>query len=185
MLNRRRPCTLVRGCTALLASTVLLTGCGGNAPDIVQATYSTNGSPRCRPGVTFYTGFGGFATTSDHPVPVTDVRIVGADPGLRVVGVYAVSKRDGQSQIGLITEAHVKLYRQPQTFFPPSRAVLYPRNQPPQWYFLIEVRGTRTGDLWTSGLEVTDASGSQQFPDRVHVPVVSEEPHPSECPADL
>jgi len=162
-----------------------LASCGGSTSDIAQATYTSNGSQSCRPGVTFFTTFSGFTTTSSQPVQVTGFRVLGADPGLRVVGVYAIAANEDRSRIGMSAEYFVKKYRRPLTYYPPSRAVLYPATQNPQWYFLIEVRATKVGDHWTSGVEVSDASGSQDFPDRIHIRTVAVEPHPDECPADI
>ena len=174
------------GCSALFAGLlVFATACGGGQSDIVPGSPDTEGTADCQPGITWFVGFAGFATTADSPQTVNDVRVLGVPSGLRVVGIYALSLSGAKnSRIGLISKAHVLAYRRPERYYPVSHAVLLPEGQKPIWYFVIEIKAASVGDWRTTGLAVSDASGTQTFPDRVEVKAVASPSDPAICPAD-
>ena len=185
-MRTARLCSLIRGCTALLLTTALIAACGSSSSaDIVQPTNTSVGTKDCQPGITYYGGFSGFATSDNRPVHVRDVQVLGAPRALKVVGVYAVRLDNTHSRIGLIPLANIVKYRAPERFYPPSKAVLQPVGDHPLWYFVVAVKATAVGEWQTSGLRITDDSGSRDFPDKIGVTAVANPPPPAEdCPTD-
>jgi hypothetical protein len=187
LLNPARLCSSIRGCTALLIAVLLpaLAGCGSSAAgDIVQATYNSVGARDCQPGITYYAGFAGFSTSGTQPEQVRSVQVLGVPKGMKVIGVYAVPLDNKFSRVGLLMRYDIVTYRKGQHFYPASQAVLQPTGEPEQWYFVVALRSTIIGTVETTGLRVTDDSGSVDFPDKVKIATVTTPPQPQDCPPD-